>query len=294
MIETKLENFSSSIEKILLSSMTHKNTNYDSVYRAMEYSLLAGGKRLRPFILNEFYKAAGGKDDNALYFAAALEMIHTYSLVHDDLPCMDNDDLRRGKASCHKVFGEDIALLAGDNLLTLAFETALKTSGIDAEKINASVSVLAKCAGGEGMIGGQVIDLESENNNNNTDLSVIKEMYIKKTGALIASAAVIGVILAGGDANAKSAAEKYALNLGTAFQIQDDILDAVGDSAILGKPVGSDDKNKKSTYVSLVGMEKAESDIKAFTDSAISALEIFGSKADTLKDLAIYLANRNN
>lgn len=292
MIKNKLEDFSAVIEERLKTALSHAETPFDSVYRAMEYSLLAGGKRLRPFILNEFYKAAGGEGDNALQFAAALEMIHTYSLIHDDLPCMDNDDFRRGRPSCHKAFGEDTALLAGDGLLTLAFETAAGTKGIPADRIVSAVSVLAKCAGNDGMIGGQVIDLESEEKR--PDISVVGEMYCKKTGALIVAAAVIGTILAGGNKTKVSAAEKYALDLGMAFQIQDDILDEEGDSTLLGKPVGSDGKNNKATYVSLVGMKEAKKDALSFTESAVAAIDIFGEKAETLKSLALYLTNRNH
>ena len=292
MIETKLKSFSKAFEDKIKSALNHAETPFDSVYRAMEYSLLAGGKRLRPFILNEFYRAAGGEDDSALNFAAALEMIHTYSLIHDDLPCMDNDDFRRGRPSCHKAFSEETALLSGDCLLTLAFETAAETKNIPAERVTKAISVLAKCAGGEGMIGGQVIDLESEDKK--PELTVVTEMYTKKTGALIAAAAVIGTVLAGGDETLLNSAKKYALDLGMAFQIQDDILDAIGNSALLGKPVGSDDKNNKATYVSLVGMEKAKEDIVAFTESAVSALDVFGEKGETLKALAEYLIDRNH
>ena len=292
MIKNKLEDFSAVIEERLKTALSHAKTPFDSVYRAMEYSLLAGGKRLRPFILNEFYKAAGGEGDNAFQFAIALEMIHTYSLIHDDLPCMDNDDFRRGRPSCHKAFGEDTALLAGDGLLTLAFETAAKTEGIPADRIVCAISVLAKCAGGDGMIGGQVIDLESEDKK--PDISVVSEMYRKKTGALIAAAAVIGTLLAGGDSDKISAAEKYALDLGMAFQIQDDILDEEGDSALLGKPVGSDGKNNKGTYVSLVGINEAKKDVLSFTENAVSAVDIFGKGAETLKSLALYLVNRDH
>jgi geranylgeranyl diphosphate synthase type II len=291
MINALLKDFSPVIEQRLKDALNHNETEFDSVYKAMEYSLLCGGKRLRPFILNEFYKACGKEDNKALNFAAALEMIHTYSLIHDDLPCMDDDDFRRGRPSCHKAFGEDIALLAGDGLLTLAFETAAKTEQIPAELVLKAITVLSNCAGNEGMIGGQVIDLEREGTN--PKLSTVKEMYIKKTGALIAAAAVIGTILGGGTKNQVLAAKEYALNLGIAFQIQDDILDKIGDSALLGKPVGSDKKNEKSTYVSIIGIEKAKEDVNEYTQRAVSALEVFGDKAKTLKELAEYLIDRS-
>lgn len=291
MIKALLQDFLPIIEQRLEASLKHADTKFDSVYKAMEYSLLSGGKRLRPFILNEFYKACGKNDDGALNFAAALEMIHTYSLIHDDLPAMDNDDFRRGRPSCHKAFGEDIALLAGDGLLTLAFETAAKTEGISADKVLKAIIVLSTCAGNDGMIGGQVIDLVSEGTN--PELSTVKEMYIKKTGALIAAAAEIGTILAGGTEKQVLAAKDYALNLGIAFQIQDDILDKIGDSALLGKPVGSDAKNEKSTYVSITGLEKAKSDVEEYTKKAVLALETFGEAGKNLKDLAEYLINRS-
>ena len=291
MIKALLQDFLPIIEQRLEASLKHADTKFDSVYKAMEYSLLSGGKRLRPFILNEFYKACGKNDDVALNFAAALEMIHTYSLIHDDLPAMDNDDFRRGRPSCHKAFGEDIALLAGDGLLTLAFETAAKTEGISADKVLKAIIVLSTCAGNDGMIGGQVIDLVSEGTN--PELSTVKEMYIKKTGALIAAAAEIGTILAGGTEKQVLAAKDYALNLGIAFQIQDDILDKIGDSALLGKPVGSDAKNEKSTYVSITGLEKAKSDVEEYTKKAVLALETFGEAGKNLKDLAEYLINRS-
>ncbi len=291
MIKALLQDFLPIIEQRLEASLKHADTKFDSVYKAMEYSLLSGGKRLRPFILNEFYKACGKNDDGALNFAAALEMIHTYSLIHDDLPAMDNDDFRRGRPSCHKAFGEDIALLAGDGLLTLAFETAAKTEGISADKVLKAIIVLSTCAGNDGMIGGQVIDLVSEGTN--LELSTVKEMYIKKTGALIAAAAEIGTILAGGTEKQVLAAKDYALNLGIAFQIQDDILDKIGDSALLGKPVGSDAKNEKSTYVSITGLEKAKSDVEEYTKKAVLALETFGEAGKNLKDLAEYLINRS-
>lgn len=291
MIKALLGEFFPIIEQRLKAALNYNQTEFDSVYKAMEYSLLCGGKRLRPFILNEFYKACGKEDNGAMGFAAALEMIHTYSLIHDDLPCMDDDDFRRGRPSCHKAFGEDIALLAGDGLLTLAFETAARTEEVSAELVLKAIRVLSSCAGNEGMIGGQVIDLESEGAK--PELSTVKEMYIKKTGALIAAAAVIGTILGGGTKNQILAAKEYALNLGIAFQIQDDILDKIGDRALLGKPIGSDTKNEKSTYVSIIGIEKAKEDVNEYTKKAILALEVFGDRAETLKELAEYLINRS-
>jgi geranylgeranyl diphosphate synthase type II len=291
MIKKRLEKFIPIIEDKLKNSLFHKECSFEILYSAMEYSLLLGGKRLRPFILNEFYLANGGKGENALEFAAALEMIHTYSLIHDDLPCMDNDDFRRGKPSLHKAFTEDIALLSGDGLLTMAFETAAKTENIPLDRVVKAISVLSVCAGKDGMIGGQVIDLESEHKPINPER--ILETHTKKTGALLAAAAVIGTILAGGDNEKITAATDYAINLGIAFQIQDDILDVIGDSVVLGKPVGSDGKNDKSSYVAYAGLEKAKEDVLLYTQKAINALEPFGKNGANLKELALYLVNRN-
>lgn len=291
MIDKKLKEFIPVIEDKLKSCLSHKKTEFDSVYNAMEYSLLLGGKRLRPFILNEFYKLSGGKGNSALDFCAALEMIHTYSLIHDDLPCMDNDDFRRGKPSCHKKYGEDIALLAGDGLLTLAFNIALRTENIPESNILKGMKILSECAGSNGMIGGQVIDLECEKRK--VSAETILEMHTKKTSALLVAGAVIGTVLGGGDEKHIAAAEDYAVNLGIAFQIKDDILDLVGDEKLLGKPVGSDSKNNKFTYISLVGFEKAEADVKIYTNKAINALDAFGTGSEVLKELALYLVNRN-
>ncbi len=291
-MNTKLKEFAAFFEDNAKKLFEHNDNNFESLYSAMQYSYLDGGKRLRPFILSEFYKMCG-KEDNAYFnFAAALEMIHVYSLIHDDLPSMDNDDFRRGKPSCHKAFGEDIALLAGDGLLTYAFETAANTKDISADRVVRAISFLANCAGKDGMIGGQVIDLEGENKAQAKE--TVLEMYSKKTGKLLLAAAVIGTILAGGKDKEISAAKVYAENLGIAFQIRDDILDIVGDINLLGKPIGSDDKNEKATYVSIVGLEKAEQDVKAYTNAAISALNTFGDKANTLKELAEYLVYRNH
>lgn len=291
MIKEKLKNFSDSFEAFLKDSVKNQNIDYSEHYDAMEYSLLLGGKRLRPFILSCFYSATGANDDNFLNFAAALEMIHTYSLIHDDLPSMDNDDFRRGKPSCHKAFGEATALLAGDALLTKAFEIASKTKDIPPKFIVEGISVLAELAGAEGMIGGQIVDLAIEDTK--APIEVVLDMYKKKTGALLVAAAKIGTILAGGSNTLKKAAEEYALNLGIAFQIQDDILDIIGDSNLLGKPVGSDDKNQKSTYVSLKGLEQSKKDVIEYTNKAKNALETFPGNTKTLSDLADYLIDRN-
>lgn len=291
MIKEKIKNFSASFEFFLKDFVDNQAFEYQNHYDAMKYSLLLGGKRLRPFILSCFYSAAGGEDESFLNFAAALEMIHTYSLIHDDLPSMDNDDFRRGKPSCHKAFDEATALLAGDALLTKAFEVASKTKNISSEYIVEGIAVMAELAGADGMIGGQVVDLAIEDTE--VPVETVLNMYKKKTGALIVAAAKIGTILAGGNDCLKKAAEEYALNLGIAFQIQDDILDVVGDSTLLGKPTGSDDKNQKSTYVSLKGLEQSKKDVVIYTNKAKDALLSFPGNTKDLSDLADYLIDRN-
>lgn len=291
MIDIFLKNFQAKIDArldILLSETGHL---YDENIRAARYSLLNGGKRIRPAILTEFYALCGGADDCAMNFAAALEMIHTYSLIHDDLPCMDDDDFRRGKPSCHKQFGESAALLAGDTLLTEAFNVASKTIGIDSQRVVRAITVLASSAGVFGMIGGQVIDLIGEKDGLTDDMRL--EMYRLKTGALIKAASQIGCILAGGNENQEVAAIKYGENLGIAFQLIDDILDAEGDEKLLGKPVGSDLKNEKKTFVNTLGVEKCRALAKEFTENAVLALNEFEGNTERLMTLTEYLLFRN-
>lgn len=290
MIVEQLTAFSSWFEEFLNNTVKVENEEYTEHLEAMRYSLLQGGKRLRPFILKSFYNLSGGTDNAFANFAAALEMIHTYSLIHDDLPSMDNDDFRRGKPSCHKQFNEATALLAGDALLTKAFEIAAKTQNISSNLIVEGIKELALLAGADGMIGGQVVDLAIENKK--APIDTVLEMYKKKTGALLVAAAKIGTILAGGNEQMKSAAEEYAINLGIAFQIQDDILDIVGDAKLLGKPIGSDAKNEKSTYVSLRGLEQAKLDVVDYTNKAKDALKAFDLDTKLLTDLADYLIDR--
>ncbi|MBU5462074.1 polyprenyl synthetase family protein [Lachnoclostridium sp. MSJ-17] len=262
---------------------------------AMKYSLEAGGKRVRPKLVFEFSRLCGGSDDAAAPFACAVEMVHTYSLIHDDLPCMDDDDLRRGKPSNHKVYGEDIALLAGDALLTLAFETisgdrAAVLAGDRACRLAAKT--LASYAGANGMVGGQVIDLKSENTN--APLEVLREMDYKKTACLIKAACELGCIAANADDEQLEAASLYGECVGIAFQIQDDILDRTSTDAELGKPVGSDMENSKSTYVSLLGIERCRELVDELTKQALEALETFGADTAELRDFALSLAKRTN
>ncbi len=279
------------IENKLNNVLSTAGTEYDELLKAMNYSASAGGKRIRPKLLMEFMRVAGGNPEDALNFAVALEMIHTYSLIHDDLPCMDNDDMRRGKPSCHKAFGESTALLAGDALLTESFGLATKTENLPFERVVKALAKLSECAGVNGMIGGQVIDLKYENLK--APLEVVSELYRLKTGALLKAAATIGCILAGADDVKTEKACKIAEKLGLAFQIRDDILDIIGDEKTLGKPIGSDSQQNKSTYVSLVGIEKAQDDVKNLTEEAISLLSEFND-TENLKKFAESMVTRLN
>ncbi len=264
------------------------------VSEAMKYSVRNGGKRIRPLLLLEFCRLCGGDVESALPFACAVEMIHTYSLIHDDLPCMDNDDMRRGKPSCHIKFKEHFALLAGDSLLTYAFSSVLGSSAAkkDPEMTLEALSVLAEGAGNGGMIGGQVIDLESEGIQISSE--TLEKMDRLKTGALIKASCVMGVIAAHGTDESKKAAATFAEKLGQAFQVVDDILDVIGNEETLGKPIGSDAESEKSTYVSLLGLEMSQIFAKKLTDEALKSLELFGGDAAYLKDFSQKLLSRRN
>ncbi len=255
------------------------------ITEAMNYSLLAGGKRIRPVLMMAVAEALGEDEDAVLPFAAALEMIHTYSLIHDDLPAMDNDDLRRGKPTNHVVYGEAMAILAGDALLNLAFETAL-SAPFDGEKKLKAVALMGKASGYLGMIGGQVVDLEGEDRK--LSLSELKKMHSMKTGALIKAAAEMGAVLSGQE---ESLLSEYAENLGLAFQLKDDILDETATVEELGKNIGSDLKNDKSTFISLCGMEKTEAMLEEATNKAVSALKKTENN-EFLKEFAMYLLQR--
>lgn len=280
------------IEQALLNCLPDRDCMEKDVIDAIEYSLMAGGKRIRPRLTLEFCRLCGGTDEQAIACACAVEMIHTYSLIHDDLPCMDDDDMRRGKPSNHIRFGEDIALLAGDALQALAFETILRgANGENALCLARAGAYLANACGATGMVGGQVIDLQSEEKK--APVEVLKIMDSKKTGALIRAACVMGCICAGADDRLCKAAEKYAENIGLAFQIVDDILDVTADSKTLGKPVGSDGVNRKSTYVSMMGIEKCRTLVKELTEQAVSMLSTFSNDAAPLQTLARELAERD-
>lgn len=269
-----------------------ESSGLELMLKAMAYSLEIGGKRIRPMLTLEFCRVCGGDVSAALPLAVAVEMIHTYSLIHDDLPCMDDDDMRRGKPSSHKVFGEANALLAGDSLLTLAFETVLSAPALSGEAKAKAGLELAKAAGCSGMIAGQVMDLANEGKS--ASLDEVRATDRRKTGELIRVSAVLGCIAAGADEEKIKAAENYCNNIGLAFQIIDDILDVTSDEETLGKPIGSDSENEKSTYVSLLGLEESSRYASELTANAKKSLEIFGNEGEFLIELADKLSNRKN
>ncbi len=269
-----------------------ESSGLDVMLEAMAYSLKNGGKRIRPMLALEFCRACGGDYMNAIPFALGAEMIHTYSLIHDDLPCLDNDDMRRGKPSSHKAFGEATALLAGDALLTYAFETVLSAPDVSADKKARAGFELAKAAGCSGMIAGQVMDVANEGRE--ALLDEIRATDRLKTGELIRVSALMGCIAAGANDEKINAAEIYCKNIGLAFQIVDDILDVTSDEETLGKPIGSDSVNQKSTYVSLMGLEESAVFAEKLTKEAKAALNIFGSEGEFLAELADKLLNRKN
>ncbi|MBQ6825057.1 MAG: polyprenyl synthetase family protein [Clostridia bacterium] len=291
MIEQKLIQYNTILENRINEIYPELDVEYNKVLEASRYSLMLGGKRIRPALVFEFCKLCGGDINSALDFAIAIEMIHTYSLIHDDLPCMDNDDMRRGKPSCHKKYGEDIALLAGDTLLTEAFFIAANAN-VKPEMALKAVSVLASNAGLHGMIGGQVLDLSFEENT--PDVNELQNMYMRKTGALLIASAILGCIAAGkDDEDTIKSATKYGYNLGLAFQIIDDILDVTSTEATLGKPIGSDEKNGKTTFVSLYGLDKAFAIAAELSNAALDALDELGGDTETLYELTNYLLDRN-
>lgn len=291
----EIDNYVKTIENKLYSYLPSKELKQKNVIKAAEYSLMAGGKRIRPLLALKFCEMCGGSIDKAISTACAIEYIHTFSLIHDDLPCMDDDDFRRGKPSCHKAFNEYTALLAGDALTVAPFEiisdSALKgdINALTAVKIT---SYLSKSVGFCGMIGGQQID--TENNGIIEDPDVILKMYEMKTSDLLKAACCCGVLCAESDNEQiyLKAAEEYALNLGLAFQIIDDILDITSSPEILGKPIGSDEKSGKKTYVTIVGIENAQRKAKELTETAIKALDVFPDNS-FVKELTNILLERN-
>ncbi len=281
------------VEKALKDNFVRNENRQKLIYDAMEYSLFAGGKRLRSVIMLGVNEIFSNDYKSVLPFACAMEMIHTYSLIHDDLPSMDNDDYRRGKLSNHKKFGEAAAILAGDGLLNMAFEVMSRESlkfDTDKELLLKAISIIAESSGSEGMIGGQIVDMFCEESIN--DISDLEYLQKHKTGAIIKSSAAVGALLGGASETELKTIEKFADNLGLAFQIQDDILDVEGSAEKLGKPVGSDESNNKKTYVSMLGLEEAKKLQKKLTNEAIEALGIFDEKSEMLIELCKYLLVR--
>ena len=280
------------IDQVIASMMPDIVGPQKKIYEVMEYTIQAGGKRLRPMLMLETYKMFGGTSKVIEPFMAAIEMIHTYSLIHDDLPCMDNDDYRRGKKTAHVVYGEDMALLAGDALLNYAYETAANALMYPDHITDAAraMKILAQKAGVFGMVGGQVVDVEMEGKSLTMDQ--ITFIHEKKTSALIEASMMIGAALAGKGKGDIQMIKRIARKVGVAFQIQDDILDVIGDEKKLGKPVGSDEKNDKTTYVSLVGIEQAKEDVRKLSEDAKKQLEFYIGEDDFLMDLISYLIDR--
>lgn len=294
-MQNKIETLGKLFEDNLYEYFKEYLPQYKLIFESMEYSVKNGGKRVRPLLTLLFCDACGGDVNSALPLAQAVEFIHTYSLIHDDLPCMDDDDYRRGKPSNHKVYGEAFALLAGDGLLTAAFERISQgcLHGLyDCETAVSAVSALSALAGSRGMIGGQVVDLLNENNPE-ADFDTLQLMDSLKTGALIEAACVLGCIAAGADEEKFNAARTFAQNIGLAFQIKDDILDVTSSLEKLGKLTGSDSQNGKSTYVTLMGVEKCQELVEKLTDEAMASLNEFENN-EALKAFAEYLAHREN
>lgn len=290
-LQQKVEHINNVLEKFLPAEDGQQRI----IFEAMNYSVRAGGKRLRPILMEETYHMFGGSSAVIEPFMAAIEMIHTYSLVHDDLPAMDNDEYRRGKKTTHAVYGEAMGILAGDALLNLAYETAAKAFDMEVAdaRVARAFTVLAKKAGVYGMVGGQVVDVESEKSD---DCPITREkldfIYRLKTGALIESSMMIGAILAGASSDEVSRVEQIAAKLGLAFQIQDDVLDVTSTLEVLGKPVGSDEKNNKATYVTFEGLDKAVSDVERISKEAEEQLDDLGYDDAFLKELFEYLIHR--
>lgn len=278
------------LEEIFANEMGPNKT----VVEAMKYSLYAGGKRLRPVLMMAAYDLLGKDVKEVLPYAAAIEMIHTYSLIHDDLPAMDNDDYRRGKLTNHKVFGEGIAILAGDGLLNYAYELMLRDalSKVDSERFIKATYELATASGINGMIGGQTVDLESENKTISADL--LEYIHLNKTAAIITASLKAGAIIGGGQEEDYCRMEAIGTSLGLAFQIQDDILDIVGDQAKLGKRIGSDEEKHKSTYPSLHGLESSYSKVRELTEAIYTNLACYGEGGSFLKELSSYLMERES
>ena len=290
LLQSEFSRIGEFFEPYLESVIPGEGLEQQVVADAMRYSLLSGGKRIRPFLLLTCYRLAGGEEREALPLAAALEMIHAYSLIHDDLPCMDNDDFRRGRPTNHKVYGEAMAVLAGDGLLTHAFETAVKAP-IQPERLLSAIRELAQAAGLYGMLGGQSIDVESEKKQLLLTEAQMRQMYAMKTGALLKGACRIAFAAAGVSGEPLEAVTIYAQELGLTFQIVDDLLDRIGSFEELGKPIGSDAKNEKTTFATLHSIEECRELARRHTENAVAACAALPD-SKVLKALAWYLLER--
>ena len=288
MLNEMMEQYRLAVEAYLDQCFCDDSAPQKALFESMRYSLLAGGKRIRPVLVLEFCRICGGDWKKAIPFAAAIEMIHTYSLIHDDLPCMDNDDYRRGRLTNHKVYGEANAVLAGDALLTAAFDTICHAEADPAIAVKAA-GILAACAGEKGMVGGQVLDMDGETREMTAE--EVHTIHHLKTGALITAACCMGVAAANGTQDQMQAARNYAASIGLAFQIRDDMLDVIGDANKLGKAVHAD--QKKNTFVSIYGMERCAEWIEEENRKALDALAVFSDRA-FLAELADMLANRDH
>ncbi len=295
-IKAEIAKRAAHIDTVILEYLPKEEGYQRTVLEAMNYSILAGGKRLRPMLMEETYKLFGGTSRAIEPFMAAIEMIHTYSLVHDDLPAMDNDEYRRGKKTTHAIYGETMGILAGDALLNYAFETATIAFELEPENtaIGRALRKLACKSGIYGMVGGQVVDVESDQNE---QIPVSREkldfIYRLKTGALIEAAMSVGAILAGASVKEVEAMEQAASKVGLAFQIQDDILDVTSTLEVLGKPIGSDERNNKATYVTFEGIDQAKEDVKRLSEEAVTLLASFQREDEFMRQLFLYLIHRD-
>ena len=287
-VENHLAQYSVAVEQALEQFFPTEDL---SVFQAVRYSLLGGGKRIRPALFLEFFRLCGGKREDAMPYACGLEMIHTYSLIHDDLPCMDDDDLRRGKPANHIAFGESTALLAGDALLNRAFEVMTQARTMPADQILDCVAYIGQMSGVYGMIGGQVLDLSMEHTQGTPEL--LTEMVSKKTGALLRAACVAPCLLAGAEKHQIAAAETYARCVGLAFQIRDDMLDVMGDQAALGKRIGADAQHDKCTFAYFYGLEHCQKLVDSLTEEAVQAVKAAFPESEFLQSFAYWLAKRN-
>ena len=291
-IKKEIAEHTSQVEEIIKKYLPEETGYQKTVMEAMNYSFLAGGKRLRPMLMQETYRLFGGTSDIIEPFMAAIEMIHTYSLIHDDLPAMDNDDYRRGRKTTHVVYGEAMGILAGDALLNFAFETACKglMQDVGNPAVARAVQILAQKAGIYGMLGGQVVDVESEGQS--LEREKLDFIYDLKTGALIEASMLIGAVLAGASEEEQQVILQVAKDVGLAFQIQDDILDVTSDIETLGKPIGSDEKNHKTTYVTIRGLEQSQKDVEEISERAIEGVASLSEKNIFLNELIRYLIHR--